>query len=192
MTHGNPDDWHRITGDVTNGYGTCNKCGPDTRVHKTSYPTKTGPKASWRCANGSYDARKGKKQESHQSNGIRAWCIWCKQWKSVLAFGRTKSKPGGINNICRKCRYNAKLEGQYGITPDQRQKILKAQNDECAIDVCSIQETSDTLLNIDHNHGTGEVRGLLCFRHNVAIGHANDSPTELRSLASYLERYQTK
>ncbi len=41
--------------------------------------------------------------------------------------------------------------------------------------------------HLDHDHISGEVRGLLCHMCNVGLGHFLDNPTTLRSAARYLE-----
>jgi len=40
---------------------------------------------------------------------------------------------------------------------------------------------------VDHNHQTGEVRGLLCSRCNTSAGLMDDDADNLRQLADYLE-----
>lgn len=42
------------------------------------------------------------------------------------------------------------------------------------------------MLCIDHDHGTGEARGLLCQWCNVALGNMGDDPERVRNLARYL------
>lgn len=46
----------------------------------------------------------------------------------------------------------------------------------------------NAFLFIDHNHATGDVRGLLCQACNQLIGLARDSSRTLLSLVRYLER----
>lgn len=41
---------------------------------------------------------------------------------------------------------------------------------------------------MDHDHETGQVRGLLCRNCNLNNGIFQDSPTLLRNAAEYIER----
>lgn len=42
-------------------------------------------------------------------------------------------------------------------------------------------------LQVDHDHRTGEIRGLLCRPCNIALGHVYDDPTRLAGLIEYLK-----
>lgn len=42
-------------------------------------------------------------------------------------------------------------------------------------------------LCVDHNHTTGDVRGLLCRRCNMVIGNVEESKELLTTLIDYLE-----
>jgi hypothetical protein len=42
-------------------------------------------------------------------------------------------------------------------------------------------------LHVDHDHGTGRIRGLLCFRCNNALGDLEDDPALVRAAARYLK-----
>ena len=44
-------------------------------------------------------------------------------------------------------------------------------------------------LHIDHDHETGDVRGLLCHHCNLGIGNLKDDLSLLRKAIDYLERY---
>jgi hypothetical protein len=46
-------------------------------------------------------------------------------------------------------------------------------------------------LAVDHNHATGEIRGLLCANCNKGIGNLGDSPDRLLVAAGYLLQYTT-
>ena len=57
---------------------------------------------------------------------------------------------------------------QLGITDEGYQALLEAQGGKCAI--CgNPPKEGGRRLHVDHNHRTGKVRGLLCFRCNRAL-----------------------
>jgi hypothetical protein len=77
---------------------------------------------------------------------------------------------------------------QYGITEQDYQDILDKQNNKCPI--CFSKRNSDHRsgrLDVDHEHNTGKVRGLLCGNCNKAIGLLGDDPARARRLAEYLQ-----
>ena len=80
---------------------------------------------------------------------------------------------------------NSTLKNKYGITLDDYNRILKEQNNSCI--VCGATPDKQRL-HVDHNHITGEVRGLLCQACNVSIGKMKESPELLERLASYIRR----
>jgi Recombination endonuclease VII len=42
--------------------------------------------------------------------------------------------------------------------------------------------------HVDHDHQTGQVRGILCFNCNQALGNVHDDPAVLVQLITYLQR----
>lgn len=72
---------------------------------------------------------------------------------------------------------------KYGITPEVYRALWIAQQGECAI--CGLPEKTRRL-SIDHDHLTGEVRGLLCNNCNAGIGKLNDSVPHLQAAIAYL------
>jgi hypothetical protein len=86
----------------------------------------------------------------------------------------------------RKQRSNraSHLKRKYGITIEQYDAKLAEQAGVCAI--CRCPPRSDISLHVDHNHVTGELRGLLCFSCNVTVGHVREDHERLQSIASYL------
>ncbi len=79
------------------------------------------------------------------------------------------------------------LQKKFGINLPTFEKILEEQNRVCYI--CE-QENNNSggSLAVDHNHKTGQVRGLLCGNCNRALGLLQDSPDLLRKALTYLER----
>ena len=76
------------------------------------------------------------------------------------------------------------LEKKYGIGLEQYEEMLAAQGGGCAI--CGKRPRPDSSLHVDHDHGTGEIRGLLCFNCNNALGYLNDDGDRLITAATYL------
>jgi hypothetical protein len=74
------------------------------------------------------------------------------------------------------------LKRKYGLTLEDFDRMLADQGGGCAI--CGKNDVD----NVDHDHSTGSVRGILCFRCNAAIGQLDDEPERARDLAAYLER----
>ena len=60
------------------------------------------------------------------------------------------------------------LKVNYGITEDQYLELLSLQEGGCAICGKTIEEEGRNLA-VDHNHKTGEIRGLLCAYHNHRV-----------------------
>lgn len=74
------------------------------------------------------------------------------------------------------------LKKKYGLTPEQVESMREAQGGKCAICSCYLEKPQ-----VDHNHTTGKVRGLLCGNCNRALGIFQDSSVLLRLAAEYLE-----
>lgn len=72
----------------------------------------------------------------------------------------------------------------YGLTVEELEKYE-------AVTSCEVCGSSTGKMCIDHNHTTGEIRGVLCSPCNTALGHAGDNPVRLRALATYLEERGT-
>jgi len=81
----------------------------------------------------------------------------------------------------RRC----KLKKDYGITLEEYNNLLKKQNGVCAI--CGKPpKKENTLLCIDHNHSTKEIRGLLCHNCNLVLGLVYDNKIILENIINYL------
>ena len=72
---------------------------------------------------------------------------------------------------------------QLGVSEARYEELLKAQNGGCAL--CG-RPPKTRRLHVDHDHRTGEVRGLLCFVCNRFLPASRDAAWH-RKAASYLE-----
>jgi|DEB19_MinimDraft_3_1074340.scaffolds.fasta_scaffold28849_5 hypothetical protein len=75
----------------------------------------------------------------------------------------------------------------YGLTLQKYDEILARQNGGCAICGSKVAKTKrNGRFCVDHDHETGEVRGLLCAPCNRGIGLLQDNPEILQAGATYL------
>jgi hypothetical protein len=82
-------------------------------------------------------------------------------------------------------KWVSSLKRSYGITEAEYLDILDQQNGLCAI--CGTSESdSPKRFAVDHNHETGEVRGVLCSSCNLGLGNFGDKPENLASAVKYL------
>lgn len=88
---------------------------------------------------------------------------------------------------------NSELKKNFGISLEDYQRKFVEQNGVCAI--CEqpekdIRNGQVRWLAVDHNHTSGDVRGLLCGHCNKAIGFMCDSPDRLAKAITYLRKYE--
>lgn len=81
---------------------------------------------------------------------------------------------------------------KYGITDCEFRKMLKKQNNRCAI--CKQKEWQINwrtgkvrLLSIDHDHETNQIRKLLCWHCNLGIGIFKENWKLLQAASNYLK-----
>lgn len=63
-------------------------------------------------------------------------------------------------------QFSRVLKSRYGLSREQYDAMLIAQSGRCAM--CA---SAPLRLHVDHCHATGRVRGLLCQRCNLLVGH---------------------
>lgn len=78
---------------------------------------------------------------------------------------------------------------RYGVDADWYTQQLLLQKNLC--DICLEDLIPGRTTHIDHNHITGQVRGLLCNHCNLLIGHAKEDKFRLMQAINYLEKYDT-
>lgn len=80
---------------------------------------------------------------------------------------------------------NSKLLTRYGITLDDFNKMLKSQDNKCAICLNELKKGRST--HVDHCHNSNKVRGLLCVKCNLALGLLKDNIEALDRIYNYLK-----
>lgn len=84
----------------------------------------------------------------------------------------------------RRIKRNSDLKRLYGISMHEYEHLIRQQGNACAI--CRGPLTPFPY--VDHDHLTGEVRGVLCGPHNLAIGLLQDDPELAEQLVRYLRK----
>jgi len=77
----------------------------------------------------------------------------------------------------------------YGITPDDYWKIFEDQKGKCKICNTTIPGGRFRLLAVDHDHISGNIRGLLCCNCNYLLGYAMDNTEILLSALLYINAF---
>lgn len=87
--------------------------------------------------------------------------------------------------VVREAKQRHKLK-KYNLTPEQFDAMVHEQGGACAI--CRSVER----LCVDHDHGSGVVRGLLCSTCNAALGLLGDTAETLAQAVGYLVRFERR
>ena len=72
---------------------------------------------------------------------------------------------------------------KYGITAREYDAILERQGGVCSI--CE-RPPGETRLAVEHRHGDGLLRGLVCWQCNKAIAYLRDQPRRAERLLGFL------
>jgi Autographiviridae endonuclease VII len=78
------------------------------------------------------------------------------------------------------------LKRKFGITLADYDRLLDEQGGVCAI--CGEARPEERTLHVDHDHETGVIRGLLCFRCNNSLGDLREDVELFRRATDYLDR----
>jgi hypothetical protein len=150
-----------------------------------------------------YKARKYKKTCKSCANSLNAGgsghvlyndqgdkcCIDCKQFKSLDQYYNNKSAK---TSICKECSHKRSIKyhkstyryAKYGITKELFDEMFEDQNGKCLICTTELQNE----IHIDHDHKTGDVRGILCGKCNKGLGLFDDDVNYLTNAIKYLTK----
>lgn len=125
-------------------------------------------------------------------------CIDCEEEKPITDYPYVwKKRNEHRKNRCKKCylEYNKQFRRswdytyrwkKYGMGLVDYNLMLEQQDNKCAI--CQREASTEQYktFNIDHNHKTGEIRGLLCNNCNTGLGLFKDDVVLLNKAIEYL------
>lgn len=186
--------------------GTCPKCGSQRTRAKSNSKRKDG---SIRRRHQCYDCKSeyytvsqtsapmSNKRYSRVSAGLDKdkQCRSCNKVLPIDCFGFRETGSIYRRSSCRECLNRKRSDAQlhkvlsdHGMTHAEYEEMLARQAGACAI--CGVQHTGNRkrVFNIDHCHKTGIVRGLLCDKCNLGIGHFDDADS-LEAAAAYVRRH---
>lgn len=118
----------------------------------------------------------------------RVVCAGCKQEKRPSDYPGSRTNRHGEPRYryCKTCHVIKqrvlRLRWIYGLSPEDYERMNAFQNGSCFI----CQNPAGTRrLAIDHDHKTGQIRGLLCTWCNRAIGQFRDDVERVKRVLAY-------
>ncbi|GGM00969.1 recombination endonuclease VII [Streptomyces fumigatiscleroticus] len=113
------------------------------------------------------------------------FCRTCGAVRPHSEWHRNATASDGLSTRRKACRAAegraGHLKRQYGLTEAERDELIASRGGVCCICL------SAPAAYVDHCHGTGRVRGVLCFSCNAALGQLKDRPDVMRRAAAYVE-----
>jgi len=127
-------------------------------------------------------------------------CSRCQKERKIRLSQKPCEKHEGVsrmaNGACPECQEEKRLIRIYGITMKDYVRMVLDQNAECANTNCHIILEPGKSLGgnratgcIDHNHETGEIRGILCSGCNTALGMLREDSAIILGLNEYILGY---
>jgi hypothetical protein len=112
-------------------------------------------------------------------------CVRCGIIRPLGRFEPRRLTCRDCVNAANRGRSTYRTEGHrrwaYGLQPVDFDALLAAQRGRCPICLLPLVKPM-----VDHDHRTGEVRGLLCGPCNRGLGHFQDAPGLCWRAALYL------
>lgn len=163
----------------------CSVCNEkfETEVHNKLYCSSKCSSKHWA------DVRRTGKRKKYPNKYFKdKHCRWC----SDLFTPRGPSNHYCTEECSKKGTKDTYYLRKYGIGYREYLELLDSRNGECWKCGVSRRDTPTLTLAVDHNHSTGEVRGLLCSDCNMAIGKLGDDIKGIKEALAYLEEAEER
>jgi hypothetical protein len=161
----------------------CNTCGVLKPL--SDYYAASGMRDGHR--NDCIECNKAAKRERHARNAER-YRAAARRWAEENPERRAAYQAEYRNRPERKrAMRDLYYRRTYGISADEADAILDAQNGRCAI-CCAPAPERLASMHLDHDHETGAIRGFLCIDCNQGLGKLRDSPDLLLRALVYLRQ----
>jgi len=107
----------------------------------------------------------------------------CKVCTKAKALKIRDERPDSTRGYNLKQRFNISIDDYNIMFLDQKGRCKICNNAETNLD----NKGKVKWLAVDHNHDTGDIRGLLCSNCNTGIGKLGDSIKVLKNAIKYLK-----
>ena len=138
-------------------------------------------------------------------------CVKCKRELPATAeyFHRESMTKDGLRCRCKVCRreeIRKYHQSEEGKSVARKRNLINAHGSDavrlfnsfferqggCCAGCGKHQSQLKGRLQLDHDHQTGEYRGLLCFRCNSRAGSSEKDILSLKKLVKYLENFYAR
>jgi len=178
-------------GTERNKWGQCLRC--NRARAKERYATKNKAKAELRVQLRADRAEKGRDWPCIKCGSTerseRGDCLECARAQSKVGYQTHKARSAEYkqkwlkNHPDRAKEFDLRVRlKRYGLTVEQYREMFDSQKGLC----CICEQMLDRI-DIDHDHKTGQVRGLLCHACNIGLGAFQDDPQLLMRAMRYLK-----
>jgi len=140
-----------------------------------------------------------KKKDKHYRH---SYCFICER-ENAKKYNSPNKWKNWFNSLSPEQQKETRLKKakqaqkrKYGITHERLIELLEAQYGGCAacMEPLTLDPNQDVPMRnraaVDHDHETGQIRGLLCGPCNRALGLVKDEQRILKGLLRYLEDYK--
>ncbi len=94
-------------------------------------------------------------------------CIDCKTFRKRL---KSLAAPEAEQQKLQRLK-RLRVKKIYNLSEDEYKAIIKKQGGGCGLCNAVVADRGGDNLCVDHDHATGNIRGLLCRSCNILIGH---------------------
>jgi len=160
----------------------CTKCKKEKPLDKFN-KNKRGLRAQCAQCDIDYAIQYRAKHREKMNAATRKW--YKSNPEKVKAYSQ-RYREKHLERIQRKQRENNKKyydKYTYGLEENARLKMYNTQRGQCAI--CNQPFALDKTC-VDHDHKTGKIRGLLCYRCNILLAGLDDEEFN-RKARAYLK-----
>jgi len=125
------------------------------------------------------------KQKGSYIQGNNKKCSKCLIDKQPNDFFNNKSRPDKLTTWCKLCYSIANYKKKFNLTEDQIDFVINNKH-SCGICKVELSVLDGRKLQIDHDHFTGKIRGILCLTCNLAMRETIDVDC-MESAIAYIE-----